>query len=102
MQAPAPTDETAITQAICVLHPTEGSQVHGIVTFTKEGDRVRVVADIEGLTPGDHGFHIHEYGDCSAADATSAGGHFNPGMHAHGGPADQTRHAGDLGNITAD
>lgn len=91
-----------VTKAIAVLSPTKGSSVHGTITFTREAKGVRVIADIEGLTPGDHGFHIHEFGDCSAPDATSAGGHFNPGKHPHAGPDAEMRHAGDLGNITAD
>jgi superoxide dismutase, Cu-Zn family len=90
------------TKAIAVLHPASGSQVMGAVTFTKMGDTVKVVADVTGLTPGKHGFHIHEFGDCSAADASSAGGHFNPGHHQHGAPDAADRHAGDLGNIEAD
>ncbi len=91
-----------ITEAICVLHPTEGNTVMGIVHFTKEGNGIRVVADVNGLTEGKHGFHIHEYGDCSAPDGTSAGGHFNPENTRHGGPNDSIRHVGDLGNILAD
>jgi superoxide dismutase, Cu-Zn family len=90
------------TKAIAVLHPASGSQVMGTVTFTKIGDAVQVVADVTGLTPGKHGFHIHEFGDCSASDASSAGGHFNPTHHQHGAPDAADRHAGDLGNIEAD
>jgi Cu-Zn family superoxide dismutase len=89
-------------KAVAVLHPSSGSHVTGTVTFTKTGDGVRVVADVEGLTPGEHGFHIHEFGDCSAADATSAGPHYNPGKHQHAGPDTEMRHEGDLGNLTAD
>jgi Cu-Zn family superoxide dismutase len=58
-----------------------------------------VVANLQGLDPGTHGFHIHEYGDCSAPDAESAGGHFNPTGVTHGAPTDTVRHFGDLGNI---
>ena len=90
------------TKAIAVLHSASGSQVTGTVTFTKMGDTVQVVADITGLTPGKHGFHIHEFGDCSAADASSAGGHFNPMKKPHGAPDAAERHEGDLGNIEAD
>ena len=89
-------------KAVAVLNPTANSKVAGMVTFTKSGDEVKVVADLTGLTPGKHGFHIHEFGDCSAPDATSAGGHFNPAKHQHGAPDANERHAGDLGNIEAD
>ncbi len=61
------------TKAIAVLSSASGSKVSGTVTFTKVGDEVKVVADVTGLTPGKHGFHVHEFGDCSAPDATSAG-----------------------------
>ncbi len=89
-------------KAIAVLHPTQGSEVSGSVTFGESGGSVKVVADISGLTPGKHGFHIHEFGDCSDAKAASAGGHFNPGKHNHGAPDASDRHEGDLGNIEAD
>jgi superoxide dismutase, Cu-Zn family len=91
-----------VTRASAKLESKSSSQVIGTVTFTKTGDEVRVVADIQGLKPGKHGFHIHEKGDCSAADAASAGGHFNPTHQHHGGPATAERHTGDLGNIEAD
>ncbi len=94
--------EPEFNKAICVLQPTEGNNVTGVVTFTKNGADIHVVADLEGLAPGNHGFHIHEYGDCSKLDGTSAGGHFNPENKDHGGPMDENRHVGDLGNITAD
>jgi Cu-Zn family superoxide dismutase len=90
------------TKATATLEPKSESKVTGVVTFTKTGAETRVVADIENLTPGKHGFHIHEKGDCSAADASSAGGHFNPTHQHHGGPTGTERHAGDLGNIEAD
>jgi superoxide dismutase, Cu-Zn family len=90
---------TAVTKAVAVLSPTEGNKVNGLVVFTQEGDKVSVSAHIEGLTPGNHGFHIHEFGDCSAKDGASAGGHFNPSTLPHGARTDAKRHAGDLGNI---
>jgi superoxide dismutase, Cu-Zn family len=90
------------TKAIAVLHAASGSNVTGTVTFAKTGDGVEIVADVSGLTPGKHGFHIHEFGDCSAADATSAGGHFNPTHKAHGAPDAPEHHTGDLGNLEAD
>jgi superoxide dismutase, Cu-Zn family len=91
-----------VTKATATLESKSKSKVTGTVTFTKVGDEVQVVADIENLSPGKHGFHIHEKGDCSAADASSAGGHFNPTHQHHGGPTSAEHHAGDLGNITAD
>lgn len=91
-----------VTKAIARLEPKSGSQVTGTVTFTQVGDEVQVVADVQNLKPGKHGFHIHEKGDCSAPDAASAGGHFNPTHQHHGGPDTAERHAGDLGNIEAD
>lgn len=94
--------ERTITKAVAVLHPTEGNDVHGIVTFIKATEGIKIVADVEGLSPGKHGFHIHEYGDCSAPDGTSAGGHFNPEGMPHGAPTDIKRHVGDLGNLEAD
>ncbi len=91
-----------VTRAAAQLEAKSGSQVTGTVTFTKTGDEVQVVADIQNLKPGKHGFHIHEKADCSAPDAASAGGHFNPTHQHHGGPANLEHHTGDLGNIVAD
>lgn len=90
---------TAPTRAIAVLVPTEGNKVHGLVTFAKEGEKVKVVAEVEGLAPGKRGFHVHEFGDCSSKDGAAAGGHFNPYGKTHGAPTDANRHAGDLGNV---
>ena len=91
----------AATRAVATIAPTQGNTAAGTVTFTAVKGAVHVIADLTGLAPGEHGFHIHEKGDCSAPDGTSAGGHFNPGSHQHGAPGAQV-HAGDLGNITAD
>lgn len=91
-----------VKKAVCVLHPTEGNDVSGLVTFMQTDNGIQIEADINGLTPGKHGFHVHQYGDCSAPDGTSAGGHFNPENKQHGGPTDMERHVGDLGNVTAD
>lgn len=90
------------TKAIAVLHPTKGNSVEGVVTFTKSGDEIKIVADVTGLTPGKHGFHIHEYGDCSSPDGKAAGGHFNPTNSPHAGHDAAPRHEGDLGNLEAD
>jgi Cu-Zn family superoxide dismutase len=92
----------AITRAICVIHPLGESKVAGKVTFTKQADGVAIHAEITGLTPGEHGFHIHEWGDCSSADGMSTGGHYNPTKAPHAGHDATQRHVGDFGNITAD
>ena len=93
---------SAPLKAIAVLHPTAGSKVSGTVTFTEVADGVQVQAEITGLTPGNHGFHVHEFGDCSAPDVSSAGAHFNPTSKPHAGPDALERHVGDMGNVEAD
>jgi len=95
-----PVGMPTISKAVAILTPTKGSHVEGRVTFTQQGRTIHVHAEIHGLTPGEHGFHIHEYGVWSE-DGMAAGGHFNPTMSPHAGPHTKTRHIGDLGNITA-
>ena len=90
------------TKAIAVLHPLKDSNVEGTVTFAKSGNEVKIVADVTGLTPGKHGFHIHQYGDCSLSDGSSAGGHFNPTNNPHASHDAAQRHEGDMGNLEAD
>ena len=93
----------AATDAVAVVVPTQGSQVHGVVRFSENGGAVTVTADIEGLAPSSsHGFHVHEFGDATSADGNSAGTHYNPENHQHGGPESAEHHAGDLGNIVSD
>jgi Cu-Zn family superoxide dismutase len=89
-------------KASATLESRSGSSVTGTVSFQSTGKKVRVEASIAGLTPGEHGFHVHEVGDCSAADATSAKGHFNPATKAHGHHGSAERHAGDMPNLVAD
>jgi len=84
------------------LFPTEGSEANGNVTFEETNGIVKITAEVRGLAPGKHGFHIHEIGDCSAPDAGSAAGHLNPGSTQHGAPDSPIHHAGDLGNLEAD
>jgi Cu-Zn family superoxide dismutase len=89
--------------ALAVLEPTQGSNVRGAVDFVRSGSNVTVTANLSGFAPNStHGIHIHEAGDCSARDGSSAGAHFNPGNTEHGGAGGAKRHGGDLGNITAD
>jgi superoxide dismutase, Cu-Zn family len=82
------------------LRPTKGNTVAGTVTFREAGNRVTVRADVSGLKANsEFGFHVHEKGDCSAPDAASAGGHFNPDGKAHGQPSKGEHHAGDMPNL---
>ena len=97
-----PSANASELRAVAQLQPTQGNTVRGTVTFSDEGGKVRVKAEINGLTPGEHGFHVHENGDCSASDASSAGGHFNPTNQPHAARDAEARHIGDLGNLTAD
>ena len=90
-----------ISKAVATLHPTEGFSVEGTVYFTAVENGVQVTAELSGLSEGNKGFHIHQYGDCTAPNGTSAGGHFNPEGMDHAGPTDAMRHMGDMGNITA-
>ncbi|MDR3064973.1 MAG: superoxide dismutase family protein [Comamonas sp.] len=92
-------------QSIARLEATKGSQVTGTVQFFPQADgSVRVKGRVEGLAPNtEHGFHVHEKGDCSSGDGLSAGGHFNPGQQAHGKFNDsKAHHIGDLPSLDAD
>ena len=80
--AEAGTARKAITRAEANVKGIQDNQVTGLVTFTKVADGIKVVADLEG-SPGKHGFHIHEFGDCGEG-GHSAGGHFNPTKQKHG------------------
>src|SRR5581483_8008823 len=85
------------------LQPTTGNTTSGSASFTQVGDKVHLVANVTGLTPGqEHGFHIHEAGDCGSGDGMSAKGHFNPYGKPHGSPASAERHAGDMPALRAD
>jgi len=89
-------------QAHVALVAIGNSGVAGEINFAQSGGKVMVTGEVTGLTPGEHGFHVHEKGDLSDTEkGESAGGHFNPDMEDHGRPSDTTRHAGDFGNITA-
>ncbi|MFC1746822.1 superoxide dismutase family protein [Candidatus Neomarinimicrobiota bacterium] len=91
-----------VNRAVAVLRSIGGSPVTGTVSFTRRGTAISIETHVFGLEPGDHGFHIHEYGDLSTPDRSSAGGHFNPMGVVHGGRTATVRHVGDLGNLTAD
>jgi len=84
-------------RAVAVL---KGPEVQGTIWFTEAGDTVKITGELTGLKEGNHGFHVHEYGD-STNGCISAGAHFNPYKKEHGGPSDTVRHVGDLGNVVA-
>lgn len=89
--------------AVATLESRSGSTVLGTVTFHQRSGFVHVRVDVNGLVGGtEHGFHVHEKGDCSAPDAVSAGGHFNPGGVAHGRASATVHHAGDMPSLVAD
>ena len=91
----------ADAQARATIEPRSGSNVRWWAAFTdRSTGGVRIAVHIDNAPPGVHGLHVHERGDCSAPDASSAGAHFNPGGMPHASPSDTQRHAGDLGNIT--
>ncbi len=90
-------------RASAKLEPTRGNTTSGNVTFVQSGDGVRVSGEIRGLKPdAEHGFHVHEKGDCSSGDGMSTGGHFNPTAKPHGNHGAGEHHTGDLPSLKAD
>lgn len=95
-----PTDGSVVN---VVMRPTENNAVTGELTLTPIDDGIRISGTLQGVEPNsEHGFHIHETGDCSAPDASSAGGHFAPQGNTHGHPGTPDSHAGDMPNQRAD
>lgn len=89
--------------AVAQLEPTRGNTTTGSVRFVQAGNVVRVSGEVRGLPPNtEHGFHIHEKGDCSSGDGMSAGGHFNPSAQPHGHFGHGPHHSGDLPSLRAD
>lgn len=107
-QAPAaaeapPVDAAPAATATAKLAPTQGNKTTGTLTLAAVADGVHVTGAVEGLKPdSEFGFHVHEKGDCSAPDASSAGSHFNPAGTNHGGPSSPSHHMGDMLNLTSD
>ena len=90
-------------RATAMLEPTKGNTTAGTVSFVQQGTKVTVIANVTGLTPGaEHGFHVHEKGDCSSGDGMSTGGHFNPLGKPHAHPNMAERHVGDMPSLRAD
>lgn len=101
--SPPPRHQVVVRHAIANLAAASGTLVSGRLYLDSTADGVRIHGDIGGLAPGsDHGFHIHQTGDCSAVDASSAGGHFNPDGKPHGRAGHGAHHAGDADNLVAD
>ena len=102
--APAPAAESStLARAQVVMTPASASLVSGTLTLTAVTGGVRVSGELGGLQPNStHAIHIHEKGDCSAVDATSAGGHFNPDAQPHGRAGQGPHHGGDMDNFVAD
>lgn len=100
---PPPPAAPAPVMADVALLSSSGSSVTGALQLTAVDEGVSLQGEVRGLQPESaHGFHLHETGDCSAPDASSAGEHFNPMQTEHGGPTSEVKHLGDLPNITAD
>jgi Cu-Zn family superoxide dismutase len=92
--------ESSVTRAICIMNNPD-LNIKGLVKLEDNGTVTKIMISFSGLTPGNHGFHIHEFGNLTNACHT-AGAHYNPHKKTHGGPSDEERHVGDLGNLVAD
>jgi Cu-Zn family superoxide dismutase len=103
-QAPATQAQPARTgeRAEAVIEARSDAKLTGKATFTEVEGGVLVEIEVQGTAPGWHAVHVHEKGDCSAPDGSSAGGHFNPATKNHGSPHAPEHHAGDLGNLYVD
>jgi len=89
--------------ATAQLLPTTGNTAAGTVQFAQAGGKVTVSGEVRGLKPNaEHGFHVHEKGDCSSGDGMSTGGHFDPDGKPHGQHGHGAHHAGDLPALKAD
>jgi len=95
-------DGPKITKTVAVIHPIGENNISGTVNFGKTETGTKITAQITGLSKGEHGFHIHQYGDCSAPDGSSAGGHFNPEDMKHSSREAEKRHVGDMGNLISE
>lgn len=93
--------ETEEAQELTVqIQPKSNSNIAGEIVFSEEDGEVTMTANFTGLKEGMHAIHLHEKADCSAPDATSAGGHWNPTNEQHGEWGDANGyHKGDIGNF---
>jgi Cu-Zn family superoxide dismutase len=88
--------------AIAVIRPVDNNSISGLVSFIEEDRGIRIVANVNGLSPGKHGFHLHTFGDCTNLNDGSAGEIFNPLNKNHGGPDKREHKLGDFANLVAD
>jgi len=95
-------DGPKIDKAVAVVHPLGDNDISGVVNFGRTEAGTKIVVQLTGLSKGSHGFHIHQYGDCSAPDGTSVGGHFNPDNMQHNSRDAEKRHVGDMGNLESE
>ncbi len=93
------TEKATLKKAMATIEARSNSSISGTVTFTESNGSVKMVASISNAIPGNHAIHIHAIGDCSAADGTSAGGHWNPTDENHGKWEETPFHRGDIGNM---
>ena len=96
-----PASYKSVSRAVALIGPKSDSQVTGTATFTADNGEVTLVLEVQNAPPGEHAFHLHQTGDCSAPDGTSAGGHWNPTEHDHGKWGAAPFHLGDVGNLIA-
>lgn len=89
----------ALQRATAWINPKSGSALHGSAVFVNEGGQVSLQVSLESAPPGEHAVHIHQVGDCSAEDGSSAGGHWNPTNENHGQWGHSPFHLGDIGNV---
>ncbi|MBL3658365.1 superoxide dismutase family protein [Fulvivirga sediminis] len=94
------TEDVEMKAATAMIEAKSDSEITGTATFTETPDGIAFEINVENAEPGEHAVHIHEKGDCSAADGKSAGGHWNPTGVDHGKRGSETFHKGDIGNMT--
>ena len=99
---PEPVAQHRVQRAVANVAPASASLVSGRLSITAVDGGVRIEGELGGLgRGGTHAIHVHERGDCSAADGSSAGGHFNPAAVAHGRAGSGAHHLGDMDNLVA-
>ena len=94
-----PAPDEPVSRAVAQIEPKSDSQVTGTATFAVDHGEVTLVLEVQNAPQGEHAFHLHQTGDCSAPDGTSAGGHWNPAGHDHGKWEEAPFHLGDVGNL---